>query len=344
MKHAGARALLAVSLVIARESHAQSKWPAPRDGHSMVGADDGILMFGGSNGAVFSIDTLWLWDGRVWTVASTIGPVARSLAAVAFDSRRRVLVLHGGAESGLGSRFADTWEWNSQGWRKIPVHSPGPRDHHAMAYDEARGHVVMYGGFDYVRGTDLLKETWTWDGRAWKVADSITGPGPMAHHAMAYDKRRQRIVMVGNVKEPPAGPGRLSAASEWRWSTSPQTWEWDGARWQRAEAAPPDVRAPHRLAYDEVQGVTMLLGGQDSVRATWSWDGSSWKLHAEANSPNIGNAAAIAYDMQRRKVVAWGGSTPYRRDRPRTQQAAPSEWPSSVWEWTGSRWEEHRSR
>lgn len=124
-----------------------------------------------------------------------------------------------------------------------------------MAHDEARGKIVAFGGA--ANGT-LVGGTWTWDGAAWAMADSLTGPGPVVHHAMAYDSRRQRIVMYGGI--PNNGPRHAD------------TWEWDGATWERmAPAASPGPRSHHRMAYDAVRGVVVLYGGGDSTsnRALW---------------------------------------------------------------------------
>ena len=295
-------------------------------------------MFGGSANDLLTDDSLWQWNGRAWRAIARGGPGGRSLAAATYDSRRKVLVLYGGADSASGTRYGDTWEWNGQRWLQRVVRTPGPRDHHAMAYDEARGVAVMYGGFDYQRGTDQLKETWTWDGETWRMADKATGPGALAHHAMAYDARRQRVVMFGFVREP---PGSSDASRQ----PVPQTFEWDGTRWERAkvDGQEPDVGAPHRLVYDAARGVTVLIGGQSSERATWSWDGLRW-TRAETSNPGIGVYPAVAYEMRSQRIIAWGGSLPYLRDRPRNQQPPASAWPPGVWEWDGQQWREAAKR
>jgi hypothetical protein len=314
--------------------------PHPRDGHVMVtaGAGGGILLFGGGTTGLgtprAAADSLWSWNGVAWRVASATSPGARTLPAAAFDGRRNVLVVYGGAEYGSGTRFGDTWEWDGRDWSRREVRGPGPRDHHAMAYDEARGYVVMYGGFDYNRSREP-RDTWTWNGAVWTRADTA-GPGGMAHHAMAYDARRQRVVLFGFVRRPvpgqPQGPGALGVRSE-----TPETWEWNGSQWDRVFAeGEPAIADPHRMTYDAARGVIVMTGGRrDSTRATWTYDGSRW---TPQGSIGVGVAPALAYDARRQRVIAWGGSAAFIPGRSWDAQTPPARWPGAVWEWDGQAW------
>ena len=72
----------------------------------------------------------------------------------------------------------------------------------------------MFGG-----GDSTSTETWTYDGRDWT---KHTAPGPVARWspAMAYDVKRERVVLFGgNRNGRPFGP-------------LADTWEWDGTRWK----------------------------------------------------------------------------------------------------------------
>src|SRR5690606_12563295 len=95
------------------------------------------------------------------------------------------------------------------------------------------------------------------DGTTWRRLDA---PGPAARfaHEMVFDARRGRVVLFG---------GRGATALD-------DTWEWDGARWQRVEgAATPAGRFTHALAYDAARGEVMLFGGYGRAHGT-SNDGS----------------------------------------------------------------------
>jgi hypothetical protein len=183
-----------------------------------------------------------------------------------------------------------------------------------MVFVEARGKVVVYGG---LVGSSLVGGTWTWDGATWTMADSSTGPGPVGHHAMAYDSRRQRVVMYGGL--PTTGP-RLS-----------DTWEWDGAKWERvATEGSPGPRSHHRMAYDAARGATVLFGGGDSTSTeTWTYDGLTWQRHA-VPGPSPRWSAAMAYDVARQRIVLFGGG---RNGRPFGSLG-------DTWEWDGARWEQ----
>lgn len=63
-----------------------------------------------------------------------------------------------------------------------------------MAYDRARGVTVLFGGFS---GSNLLNDTWEWDGTTWAQASPTTSPTARVLHAMAYDSTRGVTVLFG---------------------------------------------------------------------------------------------------------------------------------------------------
>jgi hypothetical protein len=66
----------------------------------------------------------------------------------------------------------------------------------AMAFDSHRGRSVLFGGY----GSQLMNETWEWDGATWT---SIAGVHPAARfrHMMAFDSRRNVVVLFGGLAE-----------------------------------------------------------------------------------------------------------------------------------------------
>jgi hypothetical protein len=63
-------------------------------------------------------------------------------------------------------------------------------------------------------------DTWEWDGKKWKkLAD--TGPLPRAMGYMAYDKKRDKVVLFG---------GRRGWPNDVN-----DTWEWDGREWKEIQ-------------------------------------------------------------------------------------------------------------
>ena len=313
------RFVIAAAVVLALNG--LSGAPAARIGHAMTSADSGVFMIGGGAGP----DGLWHWRNGIWTMAARGGPTQRMMTAAAFDSRRHRLVVFGGTGHRNGSRYGDTWEWDGQAWHERDARTPGARDHHAMAYDAARGTVVMYGGWN-ADHTEFPVDTWTWDGETWSRRPDGPNPGQRGHHAMAYDSKRQRVVLYGGI----ARDGALAADD---------VWEWDGAAWSAIKAPGPGALSHIKMAYDDARGVIVMAGGgvpgKDGHPSedTWTWNGVEW--HRFSNGPE-GPASrsmhAMAYDPERRRVVLFGGQ---RGRQPFTALG-------DTWTWEGSQWVEAR--
>ncbi len=197
--------------------------PGPRDHHAMAydEARGNAVMFGGrnANSGRFPNET-WTWDGTVWTLADTsTGPGGLGHHAMAYDSRRRRVILFGG-DGPDRPATGDTWEWDGQKWERIEVEGPGARTRHRMAYDPERGVTVLFGGqIGSGRASTFPQDTWTWDGKAWKVS-AVVGPPTRYVHAMAYDSARHRIVLFGGGQTSP--PYRPMS----------DVWEWNGNTWE----------------------------------------------------------------------------------------------------------------
>ena len=163
----------------------------------------------------------WEWDGSQWAQRVTaVAPPARTHTALAFDTRRQRVVLVGGSPaSNLASPFADTWEFDGQNWAaRSSQHAPPARSSHALAWDARRGKLVLFGGTNTAFTPPFLGDTWDWDGTDWRAVSAGVFPGARTDHAMAWDERRQRVVLFG---------GYLTASG-----TTGDTWEWDGLSWE----------------------------------------------------------------------------------------------------------------
>lgn len=138
-------------------------------------------------------------------------------------------------------------------------------------------------------------------------------------HSLAYDTKRQRVVMFGGVADgADAYPVGL--------------WSWDGTRWTCDPSPGPSDRMDAFLAFDEARGRLVLFGGrrigpnrsQQFLVDTWEYDGAAWSLRNSAGpGPRI--HGAIAYDPTRRRVVMSGGGGEDAGLR-------------DTWEWDGERW------
>jgi hypothetical protein len=240
----------------------------------------------GDNGGVGSVTVTaptWEWNGTSWlSRRSNAAPLARSLSAMAFDSKRGRVVLFGGSTRQVVND--DTWEWDGESWiqRTKVAGGPAARDHHALAYDSTRGKVVMFGG----KGeTVTLGDTWEWDeatGR-WTEPGPLppSSPSPRFGHAMAFHRGLGVVVLHG---------GKSSGG------TQDDTWTWNGTTWTGPLAGVGTPRRDHGLAEDAERGVLVLYGGTGSAGAgltdTWEWN-ETWR-RVTTNGPTPGGAYARA--------------------------------------------------
>jgi hypothetical protein len=200
----------------------------PRDHHVMVyDASRGrVVLFGGSgrrpagSERKLSPDDTWEWDGNQWHQVATTGPSNRGRSAMAYDEKRREVVLFGGGSDRV---LGDTWLWNGQQWRLSNQPGPRPRYAHALAYDAHREVVVLYGGSTF-SPAQYFVDMWEWNGERWiETKMPSNTPGVRYSPGMAYDSERRRLVLYGG------------ATLNERHELQPafDTWEWDGGSWAK---------------------------------------------------------------------------------------------------------------
>jgi len=260
-----------------------------------------VVLFSGGLAPPYTNDT-WEWTGFNWTEVCTTAPCTslipggRSLAASAYDSTRRRMVLFGGNNS---SDLGDTWEYDGTQWYQLCTVSPcsttkpTSRSGAAMAFDSTRNRTVLFGG------TNGSQETWEWTGSAWIQMCTVspcnsTLPAARQHAAMAFDSDRNRIVLFG---------GWLGGVE------IGDTWEWTGSAWIQRATTGPSARHYVKMTYDSTRKKTVLFGGRSGGPAlsdTWEWNGSTWTQTA-STGPNARFMNTLDYDKTRRRVVAFGG-------------------------------------
>ena len=202
-----------------------TEMPASEPGFVYDTRRNRFVAFGGSAGRGQTNDKTWEFDGSAWTKVADGGPPARQAFVMVFDERRARTVVFGGIGVATPptppSPLGDLWEFDGRTWTRITAaNGPSPRHSAGAAYDSKRGRVIVFGGF----GADgMLGDTWAWDGRAWtRLADaSPTGPDARGMGYLAYDRKRDRVVLFGGRK---GWPIDLN-----------DTWEWDGAAWKRVQ-------------------------------------------------------------------------------------------------------------
>ena len=145
--------------------------PPARQGHVMVfdSKRNRVVLFGGSGTAAQGpaapqFGDTWEFDGQTWKQIQATGPSPRGAAGAAFDSKRGLVVIFGGANR--DGMLGDTWAWNGTAWRKLADSGPDARAMGYLAYDRNRDRIVLFGGR---KGwPNDLNDTWEWDGSNWR--------------------------------------------------------------------------------------------------------------------------------------------------------------------------------
>ncbi len=135
-----------------------------------------IVLYGGFNDG--DIDgALWFYDTELhsWSGYQPVTrPEERYRTGMAYDADRKVVVVFGGGQSGMGYRWNDTWEFDIVGneWTNTtPSFSPPRTYDHSMCWDPISGKVLMTGGTPGVGSNsviwayDSMNDTWEVFGR-----------------------------------------------------------------------------------------------------------------------------------------------------------------------------------
>ena len=281
---------------------------------------------------------------RVWQqVSPATLPSQDERFTMVFDEARGVIVLVGGLgpDAFNPEAYRGTWTWNGVKWTLATTTGPGPRWGAKMVYDSQRQVCVLYGGVPLTMPEmdEAVAETWEWNGSVWHLRADTGNPPPTVGHAMAYDRIQQRAVLYGGA---PCKPGACGAYPTY-------TWEWDGQQWRRVATSGPPRRLESAMAYDEARQRIVLFGGFNPESGTmygdtWTWDGTTWTQLPGAG-PSARCAHAMTYDGGRQAVVLFGGSDIFVGvlgvGGLRIAAAGSPENDNSVWEWDGSRWNQH---
>jgi Galactose oxidase, central domain len=240
---------------------------------------------------------------------------------------------------------------------------PAARLHHSGTYDDAHNEFVVYGGYTWNHATQKVQaasDVWAWNGVKWRL---ISDTGLHKYVAsMAYDSKRQRILIFGGADDANAIDGKLRSLEPDGWTVIhdlpslaradatlvydskrdrlvlfggrhenilfADTWEFDGSDWKPTFMAGPSLRSAAAAVYDSARGVTVLYGGFRPLAGlgdTWEWDGKQWKLVSESG-PGPRSWPSLAYDSKRKRTILFGGEDEKGR------------FYSDTWAWDGRAW------
>lgn len=274
-------------------------------------------------------NSLWKWDGEKWAEVETkTRPPFSTEFVMAYDESRGVTVLFLSAEEGQPA--SQTWEFDGAEWKWIAeANTPRARHGASMAYNAKRKQLVLHGGSIVYAHLD---ETWIYDGAKWSEQDPIARPIPHGWSTMCYDTRHRVTIMLAEHWEVP-----FTDHSPIR---GPQIehWEWNGTDWTRRlmeREKKPDVRSG-QLAFDQLRGVAVLLGGnafspENYPACLWEWDGDVWR-EISADLAHVPKGGVLWYwNVQRQCLSLLFG----------TFTGTPSSH-GSLWHWDGKKWSEER--
>ena len=223
------------------------------------------------------------WSGGSWTWQTGGTPPPASVGSVAFDARRRRLVV---------ARLADVYEWDGQQWWAIPSAVSLPAGC-PFAYDPITQRCLLYGGYP-----SQGSHTYAWDGGAWTQLPASNQPGLRATAGMALDPARQQLVLFGGN------------------ATATDTWTWNGTSWSQLPTTQAPGPCETLLLTSADQGVALVSTHGSSTGQVWHLQGSTWRRAGfAAPAPASLANTPFVYDPVRRVQVGWNNGTTLLFDR-----------------------------
>jgi len=309
--------------------------PTARAAHGLAfdAARNRLVLFGGSLDGELT-DELWerrpegrRWELRCGGESLCPGPPETVGAPLVYDTARgRAVLFHGTASSDR----QETWEWDGltgeweSVWEACTDAFGCPRGElapcrtstdvcglcrPALAYDSARARPVLVE----------CRHTWEWDAdeRSWELVSA--GAPARVGAALAYDSRRDRLLLLGGDLQIPE-PGREGVVDD-LWEYDPATRRWEQVAGTGVGRPGPPAMEEHVLVYDPVRGRAIAVGGSSRPRGwdgtrqaeTWEWSPATgeWEQtcgpRTDCGGPPGRARAAATWDGVRERLVLHGG-------------------------------------
>jgi len=261
-------------------SYTSNKWtelalspsPPSRSNHAMVycNATNEIILYGGMT----SSDT-WSFncDTQTWSeVSTTTNPGIHHSLGLAYDPQENAVILFGGFGED-GWERDDTWKFDcsTREWTELfPPTAPLARYGHVMVYDESINQILLTSGNTATQGHQ--HDTWVYNTTAntWTELIPTGVPDRLKWPSMTYDSINQKCILFGGQI------GDYSVNRTWIYDAQLNTWQ------RRYPDVAPGSRINTGLAFDSVNGVTILFGGFviDGVQYddtwTYSYESNEW--------------------------------------------------------------------
>ena len=159
------------------------------------------VLFGGG---YLSQTWIWDWSASAWKLVGQNDPrppPGRYGHAMAYNAKRREIVMFGGWGEGSSSSQFDrgTWTWDGTAWTLKSLLGPSVRFSHAMAYDSDRGVVVLFDGRRYDAATKkdiYLNDLWEYADGVWTKID-VPCPVSRWDGKMVFNESKGKITIAG---------------------------------------------------------------------------------------------------------------------------------------------------
>ncbi len=147
-----------------------------------------------------------------------------------------------------------------------------------------------------------MRDTWDWNGSSgvW-TKHAASPPDVFDAMAVAYDQRRNQVVIFGGETFPDAAP----SSAIWQWGLGDQAWTSP-----LAGAMVPSPRLYAMAAYDYALDQVILQGGQGHESEIWEWavGANRWTNRSAPVEKSPIGMSAFAWDARLRVATVFGGS------------------------------------
>jgi tetratricopeptide (TPR) repeat protein len=313
------RTILLIVLFISRTTgYSQNPNPRHLERIAFDGHGNKIVLYGGAEqrtGGWHNPDYVYECDTSGWKEFRVPGPGNRNGPGLIYHDDEKATFLIGGTTQNEGNASVnlDVWKWDGQNWELVITDCPfrsleavyNPDNKSILAYGDAQDKTKVW------RGGDPQKfELWEFKFDVWRKL-STEGPQTSGPFEMAYDKRRQALIVP-----------------IWE-SGKAVVWEWINGEWKKTSCTEncPEPRNRFALAYHDKEKATYMFGGRNNAKPFlddfWKWDGKSWTKIETSATPAMRCAATMEYGNN--ELLLYGGVV---------------EWglTNEIWQWKNGNW------
>ncbi len=267
-----------------------------------------ILLSGGQSetlvDGVFTRKDTWAYDGQSWTKIDSADNAEVVTTVAATDGVRGVAQLF---SSGLHKML----EWNGTAWVQpagdVAAGTPGPLLAMYQGVVAMKTQLLAFGGADkdpFVAGTPTISaSTQLFDGN-WRLLGG-TEPSARFLPAMAYDAKRDQVVMFSGCTYGGSGPDAIDDGG---------TWIFAAGAWTKNTGTAPPPACGASMAYDSARDQIILFGGAHLSggvpsyhQDTWAWNGTGWVPLSPTMHPSTGWRGVMAEDPIHQQLVYYTG-------------------------------------